>query len=115
MRLASASSGGRPDGRRMEVPTYVSLINWTEQGIKNFRQSTERANDFTKRVESGGGKVRELLWTVGEYDIVAVMDFPDEESSVAALLQLGSAGNLRSNTLRAFSAGEIDAIIARTG
>jgi uncharacterized protein with GYD domain len=94
--------------------TYVSLLNWTDQGIKSFRQSTERAKDFTKLIETSGGKVRELVWTVGEYDLVSVIEFPDEESSVAALLQLGSAGNIRSNTLRAFSNSEMERIIART-
>ena len=96
------------------MPTYVSLINWTDQGIKNFRDSTQRANEFTKLVEARGGKVRELVWTVGEYDIVSVVEFPDDESGVAALLQVGALGNIRSNTLRAFSAREMDGIIART-
>ena len=72
------------------MPTYVSLINWTEQGIKNFRDTAKRANDFTKLVEGAGGKVREVLWTIGEYDIVSVVDFPDDESAVAALLNQGS-------------------------
>ena len=96
------------------MATYVSLINWTDQGIKNFRDTTTRAKDFTKLVEAQGGKVRELVWTVGEYDIVTVVELPDEESSVAALLQVGSAGNIRSNTLRAFSAREMEGIVART-
>ena len=96
------------------MPTYVSLINWTDQGVKNFRESTKRAEDFTKLVEAKGGKVRELVWTTGEYDIVSVIEFPDDESSVAALLQVGSAGNIRSNTLRAFSAQEMDRIVAQT-
>jgi len=48
------------------MPTYVSLINWTDQGVKNFRESTKRAEDFTKLVEAKGGKVRELVWTTGE-------------------------------------------------
>ena len=74
------------------MTTYVSLINWTEQGIKNFRDTTRRAADFTKLVESSGGSVRELVWTVGEYDMVCIADFPDEEAGVAALLQVGSAG-----------------------
>lgn len=99
----------------MKVPTYVSLINWTEQGIKNFRESTKRAEDFTKLVEERGGKVRELVWTVGEYDLVSVVEFPDEESGVAVLLQLGSAGSIRSNTMRGFSASEVEGIVARTG
>jgi len=97
------------------MATYVSLINWTEQGIKNFRDTTQRAQDFSRLVESSGGKVRELLWTVGEYDIVCVAEFPDEETGVAALLQVGSAGNIRSNTMRAFSAEEMAGIIRRTG
>ncbi|MGD0945096.1 MAG: GYD domain-containing protein [Acidimicrobiales bacterium] len=96
------------------MSTYVSLLNWTDQGIKSFRQSTERAKEFTKLIEASGGKVRELVWTVGEYDLVSVIEFPDEESSMAALLKLGAAGNIRSNTLRAFSTSEMEGIIART-
>jgi uncharacterized protein with GYD domain len=97
------------------MTAYVSLINWTDQGIKNFRDTTQRAADFSRLVESSGGRVRELLWTVGEYDIVCVIDFPDDETGVATLLRLGSAGNIRSNTLRAFSAEEMAGIIARAG
>jgi len=97
------------------MATYVSLINWTEQGIRNFRDTAQRAADFSRLVESAGGTVRELLWTVGEYDIVCVADFPDEESGVAALLQVGSAGNIRSNTMRAFTAEQMADIIRRTG
>ena len=97
------------------MTTYVSLINWTEQGIKNYRETTQRAEDFSKLVENSGGRVRELLWTVGEYDIVCILDFPDDETGVAALLQVGSGGNVRSNTLRAFDADEMAGIIRRTG
>jgi uncharacterized protein with GYD domain len=97
------------------MTTYVSLINWTEQGIRNFRDTTHRAEDFTKLVEGSGGTVRELLWTIGEYDIVAIADFPDDETAVAALLQVGSAGSVRSNTLRAFNADEMRGIIRRAG
>ena len=97
------------------MPTYVSLIHWTEQGIKNYKDSTSRAEDFSKLVESSGGRVRELLWTVGEYDIIAVADFPDDETGTAALLQVGSLGNIRSNTMRAFNADEMGAIIRKTG
>lgn len=97
------------------MTTYVSLINWTEQGIRDFRDSPLRAEDFTKLVEGSGGTVRELLWTVGEYDIVCVADFPDEETGVATLLQVGAAGNVRSSTLRAFNADEMRGIIRRAG
>ena len=63
------------------MPTYVSLIHWTDQGIKNYKDTTTRAADFSKLVESSGGRVRELLWTVGEYDLVTVVDFPDSAQS----------------------------------
>jgi uncharacterized protein with GYD domain len=96
------------------MTTYVSLVNWTERGIENFRDTTHRAEDFSKLVESSGGTVREMLWTVGEYDMVCVVDFPDDESGVAALLQVSSAGNIRTRTLRAFGADEMRGIIRRT-
>lgn len=97
------------------MATYVSLIHWTEQGIKNFRDSTRRAEAFTKQVESAGGRVRELVWTVGEYDMVCIADFPDDETGVAALLQVGALGNIRSETLRAFSSEQMNDIIRRIG
>ena len=97
------------------MPTYVSLINWTDQGIKNYKDSPSRAADFTKLAESSGGRVRELLWTVGEYDLVTVVDFPDDETATAALLRVGSLGSIRSNTMRAFSADEMTTIIGKTG
>jgi uncharacterized protein with GYD domain len=97
------------------MPRYVSLINWTDQGIKNFRDSTKRAQDFTSLVEKSGGKVHEILWTVGAYDLVSVVEFPDDDSGVAALLQVGALGNIRTQTMRAYNAQEMDGIIARTG
>jgi uncharacterized protein with GYD domain len=96
------------------MPTYVTLIHWTDQGIKNFKDSTRRAKDFSDAVEKAGGKVRELLWTVGQYDIVSVVDFPDDETLTASLLQVGALGNIRSSTMRAFDAEQMAAIIERT-
>jgi uncharacterized protein with GYD domain len=109
MVLKSASTKGA------SMPTYVSLIHWTEQGIKNYKDSTSRAEDFSKLVESAGGRVRELLWTVGEYDIVAVSEFPDDETGTVCLLQVGSLGNVRTNTMRAFNTDEMGNIIRRAG
>ena len=97
------------------MPTYVSLIHWTDQGIKNYKDTTTRAAEFSKLVESSGGRVRELLWTVGEYDLVSVVDFPDDETATAARLRVGSLGSIRSNTMRAFSADELTTIIGKTG
>lgn len=93
------------------MSTYVSLINWTEQGIKNFRDTTHRADDFANAVEKAGGHVREILWCIGEYDLVTVVDFPDDETATASLLQLGALGNIRTKSLRGFNALEMSRII----
>ncbi len=97
------------------MPTYVSLIHWTEQGIKNYKDTMKRLEAFTKLAESVGGNIRESLYTVGEYDIVVVSEFPDDETATAALLQVGSLGNVRTNTMRAFTADQMGGIISRTG
>jgi uncharacterized protein with GYD domain len=97
------------------MPTYVSLVHWTDQGIRNYNDSTKRLEDFTKLAESKGGRVRDALYTVGEYDMVTVTEFPDDETATEALLQAGALGNIRSNTMRAFTADEMDGIVRRTG
>jgi uncharacterized protein with GYD domain len=97
------------------MPTYVALVNWTEQGIKNFPDTIRRAEEFSRWVQGSGGRVRESLWTVGEYDLVQLSEFTSDEKALAAFLRLGSAGNVRTRTLRAFTAKEMDAIINLTG
>jgi uncharacterized protein with GYD domain len=97
------------------MPTYVSLVNWTEQGIKNFRDTVRRAEDYRGLVEKGGGQVRQLLWTLGDYDLVVVTDFPDDETATAVVLQTAAGGNVRTKTMKAFDADQMSAIIRRTG
>jgi uncharacterized protein with GYD domain len=97
------------------MPTYVSLINWTDQGIKNFRDTVRRAEDFRGLVQRNGGQVRQIVWTLGEYDVVGVVDFPDDETATVTLLQLGALGNVRTKTMKAFDAEQMAAIIQRTG
>jgi uncharacterized protein with GYD domain len=97
------------------MPTYVSLVNWTEQGIKNFRDTVRRAEDARGLIETHGGQQRQMLWTLGEYDLVAVVDFPDDETATAVLLQIGAGGNVRTKTMKAFDAEQMSAIIQRTG
>ena len=95
--------------------SYVILLNWTDQGASNSRDTIERARAFGAAIESMGGKVREHLYTLGEYDIVMVAGFPDDDTAAAAVLQLGSLGNVRTKTLRAFTDAEAAAIITRLG
>ena len=97
------------------MPTYISLINWTEKGAASFADTVDRAAAAQTLAESFGGSMKEIYWTVGPYDIVAVSEAPDDESATAFALKLGSMGNLRTTTMRAFSGDEMRGIIAKTG
>ena len=97
------------------MPTYVSLVNWTDQGIKTYRDTLRRAEDYRGLVEKSGGQVRQLVWTLGEYDIVVVADFPDDETATAVVLQTAAGGHVRTKTMKAFDADQMSAIIQRTG
>jgi uncharacterized protein with GYD domain len=97
------------------MATFVSLVNWTDQGIKNFRDSGKRADDFTQLAERNGARVRAIYWTLGEYDIVAITEAPDAETATAVLLQLGTLGNVRTTTMEAFDREAFDRIVASAG
>jgi uncharacterized protein with GYD domain len=95
------------------MATYITLVSWTEQGVKNAQDTTRRAREFSSDVQRRGGKVLGLYWTQGRYDIVAIVDFPDEQTAMAELLALGRIGNVRTETLRAFSESEMEQIIQK--
>lgn len=97
------------------MPRYVSLISWTEQGIKSFRDTVSRADDAARLAEKMGGKLERIVWTLGPYDAVAIAEFPDDETGTAFLLALGSKGNVRTTTLRAFEPEEMERIISKAG
>jgi uncharacterized protein with GYD domain len=97
------------------MATFVSLINWTDQGIKSFKESAARADAFAALVEKAGGKVVNLYWTLGEYDLVSITEAPDAETATAVLLQVGALGNVRSATMQAFDRDAFQAIVAKTG
>ncbi|MBI4664124.1 MAG: GYD domain-containing protein, partial [Verrucomicrobia bacterium] len=95
------------------MATYITLIRFTEQGAKNFQKSPNRAAAFEAAAEKVGAKVRVVYWTLGEYDGAIIFDSPDEETATSLMLALGSLGNVHTTTLRAFSAPEMNAIIAK--
>jgi uncharacterized protein with GYD domain len=97
------------------MPIYVGLVNWTDQGTKEFRGSVERANGFCALVEQAGGRVREMIWIMGEYDFITVSEAPDDETAAALVLRVAAAGNVHTKTMRAFDADQMSDIIARTG
>ncbi|MEU1838687.1 GYD domain-containing protein [Micromonospora chersina] len=96
------------------MPTYIALLNWTDQGIRAYKETPKRAEAFAAATQKVGAKLLNIHWTVGPYDVVAVVDAPDEETAAAALLQLGGAGNVRTTTMRAFGRDEMERIIAKT-
>jgi len=97
------------------MATFVSLVNWTDQGIRSYKDTPKRADAFAQLVQKHGGSVKGIWWTLGEYDIVVVTEVPDDETYTAIALQLASLGNVRTQTLRAFDPSEVERIIAKTG
>lgn len=97
------------------MPKFISLINWTDQGIRNFKGSVDRANAAGQIAEKLGGKMTDIFWTLGQYDVVAISEFPDDETGEAFLLAIGAQGNVRTTTLRAFDAEEFSRIVSRAG
>jgi uncharacterized protein with GYD domain len=67
------------------MPTYISLTSFTEQGIKNFRDTVRRAEDARGLIQQHGGQLRQIFWTLGHYDLVTVADFPDDETATAVM------------------------------
>ncbi len=97
------------------MPSYVTLINWTDQGVKNFKETVDRYEAAQEALSKAGASFREIYWTVGPYDLVGILDAPDDETATAALLTVGGQGNIRTTTLRAFTADEMKGVIAKTG
>ena len=93
--------------------SYVVLAHFTDQGIRNAKESPKRAEAFAQLAKTFGVTVREFFWTQGQYDIVTILDAPDESSAMALNLSLGALGNVRTETLRAFSAADMKSSIAK--
>ncbi|MBR1126288.1 GYD domain-containing protein [Bradyrhizobium lablabi] len=90
---------------------YVVLANFTDQGVRNAKESPKRADAFKDLAKTFGVTVREIVWTQGRYDIVTIVDAPDESSFMSLTLSLAKLGNVRTESLRAFSAAEMTKIV----
>ncbi|HXF97198.1 MAG TPA: GYD domain-containing protein [Gaiellaceae bacterium] len=99
------------------MPTYVSLITWTDQGVRSFQDTVARAEAGRELAAKFGGTLKEIYWTLGPYDIVAVSEAPDDETATAFALALSAQGNVRTATMRAFGPEEMRGILekARAG
>ena len=95
------------------MPSYVVLYRFTEQGRKTVKDTVKRAAEVRKQNEARGFKVLGHYWTQGRYDLVAVVDAPSEEAMVAGLFGIAETGNVSSETLRAYTAEEMQRILAQ--
>ena len=93
------------------MSSYIWLVNWTDQGIRNVKETTNRAKGFKEMAEKMGVNVKEILWTMGRYDLVLVLDAPNDETISRLALGLGMGGNAKTETLKAFSAQAMDQIL----
>jgi uncharacterized protein with GYD domain len=94
------------------MATFISTVNFTEQGIKAIGDTTKRANNVKAAAKKMGVKVTNIYWTLGAFDGLLIIEAPDDETATAFLLQIGSLGNVRTTTVRAFNAAEMDKILA---
>jgi uncharacterized protein with GYD domain len=96
------------------MPTYILLGTFTDQGIRNIKDTTKRADAVRAMGKKAGVKVTELFWTLGQYDVAAILDAPDEASATSLALNIGSQGNVRTQLMRAFNEDEVASILKGT-
>jgi uncharacterized protein with GYD domain len=97
------------------MATYIALIDWTDQGVQNFKDSVERYETAQSQMRSMGVEFTNIYWTLGAHDIVSVVEAPDDQTLAAALLAVAGQGNIRTTTLRAFTADEMRGVISKAG
>ena len=93
------------------MATFVVLANFSDQGIRNVKESPKRSDAFKEQAQRLGASVKELYWTMGRYDIVAIVDAPDDNTITALGLSTGKLGNVRTETLRAFNKAELEGVL----
>jgi uncharacterized protein with GYD domain len=95
------------------MATYIALSSFTDQGIRGVKDTTKRAEAVAKAAKKFGVKMTQIYWTVGNFDLVIVLESPDDASATAFMLSVGASGNVRTQTLRAFSKSEMNGILAK--
>jgi uncharacterized protein with GYD domain len=95
------------------MPTYIGLYKLTEQGIKNVKDMPQRIEKAIEASEAMGGKVLGVYSVLGEYDLVSIAEFPNDETALTLALALGAQGNIRTTTLKAFTKAEFAEIVKR--
>jgi uncharacterized protein with GYD domain len=95
------------------MPTYISLVQFTDQGIRAAKETTQRVADWAAKVQSMGVSIKHMYWTLGQYDQVCVFEAPDEETAASVLLAADMLGNIRTQTMRAFTTSEMEKVLAK--
>jgi uncharacterized protein with GYD domain len=95
------------------MATYITLIQFTDQGIRNIKDTVKRGDAAKAEAEKMGMKIVEEFWTMGTYDGVVVIEAPDDDAMSAFMLKIASLGNVKSHTLRAFRRSEMEGVLAR--
>jgi uncharacterized protein with GYD domain len=95
------------------MPTYISLVQFTDKGIQAAKETTHRVAEWASKVKSKGVTIKEMYWTLGHYDQVCIFDAPDDETAASVLLAADLLGNIRTQTLRAFNASEMENILTK--
>jgi uncharacterized protein with GYD domain len=95
------------------MATYVTLVKFTEQGVKKFKDTCKRAADFKASAKKLGAEVKEQYWCLGAYDGVIVFDAPDDEIATAAMLSLSSSSNVTTQTMRSFTAADMGKVLGK--
>ena len=93
------------------MPTYISLLQYTDQGIQKIKESPARLDHAKKGYEAAGGKIKDFFLVMGEFDLVIVAELPNDEAVAKLTLTLGSAGNIRCRTMRALNEAEFRKIV----
>ncbi|MEY4883641.1 MAG: hypothetical protein RIS34_1495 [Pseudomonadota bacterium] len=95
------------------MATYIALSTFTDQGIRTIKDSTKRADAVKEAAKRFGANMTQIYWTLGQYDLVAVIEAPDDTAATAFALAIGAAGNVRMQTLRAFNKEEMNGILTK--
>ena len=95
------------------MPAYIALIDWTDQGVRDFKDTVDRYEAAQSAFESLGVRFTDVWWTLGTHDIVATVEAPDDETLAAALLSVAAQGNIRTTTLRAFTREEMRTVLSK--
>src|SRR5438045_6505869 len=95
------------------MPTYISLVQFTDKGVQAAHETTRRAAEWGAKVQSMGVTIKQMYWTLGQYDQVCIFEAPDDEMAASVLLAADTLGNIRTQTMRAFTASEMEQILSR--